>query len=232
MTSEHGTYRTELTFGRRERWGPVGVALPFLVTYRDGEVTRTFPIGIGSDGIVEVPDAGDWLLANGVPIDPGAFVGSLSFSSERWEGAADLLVTAVVQARAPGAKGDYGVSVPVVNEIRWASERAVVPGLREDGAFRSNLAVANPEAAGGPEVTLEVTLHAASDGAVIGTLPPATLAPGRRFQWNRPLREVGFGGDAWAEVRRVGGTGRFVVYGVVNDAATSDGTLLPMAGAR
>lgn len=51
-------------------------------------------------------------------------------------------------------------------------------------------------------------------------------------QLNRPLNEVGYGGDAWAEVRRVGGAGRFGAHGVVNDAATSDGTLLPMAGAR
>jgi hypothetical protein len=232
VTSEHGTYRTELTFGRRERWGTAGVALPFLVTYRGDEVTKTLSIGVGSDAIVEVPDAGAWLVANGVPIDPRDFNGTLTFSSERWEGAADLLVTAVVQARAPGAKGDYGVSVPVVNEVRWAKERAVVPGLREDGAFRSNLALANPEAVGGPVVMLEVTLYRASDGEVIGTLPRVTLAAGRRLQLNRPLRQVGYGGDAWAEVRRVGGAGRFVAYGVVNDASTSDGTLLPMAGAR
>ncbi|MBK6407380.1 MAG: hypothetical protein IPF66_21585 [Holophagales bacterium] len=54
-------------------------------------------------------------------------------------------MTAVVQARGAGASGDYGVSVPVVNEVRWAAERAVVPGLREDAGFRSNVAVANPE---------------------------------------------------------------------------------------
>ena len=232
VTSEHGRYRTELTLGRRERWGLPGKGLTFAVTYRDENGTSTFPVGIDLDGFVEVPDAGEWLVANGVPIHPNDFAGTLTFSSDRPEGAADLLVTAVVQARGAGASGDYGVSVPVVNEARWAGERAVVPGLREDAGFRSNLAVANPEPDGGPDVTLEVTLHQAFDGSVIGVLPSVTLPPGRRFQWDRPLEEIGYGGDAWAEVRRVGDSGRFVAYGVVNDNVTSDGTLLPMAGRR
>lgn len=241
VTSAHAAYRTELTLGWRSTDGERPSRLEFQATYRDDAVSKSFPVAL--DGrpsaggwpvgeVLDVPDVGAWLVANGVPIDPQAFVGTLSFTSERPEGAAALLVTAVVQARAPGAKGDYGVSVPVVNEVRWAKERAIVPGLREDGSFRSNLALANPEGPGGPEVTLEVTLHAATDGAVIGTLPLVTLAPGRRVQLDRPLGQVGYGGDAWAEVRRAGGAGRFVAYGVVNDAVTSDGTLFPMAGAR
>lgn len=232
VTSEHGRYRTELTLGRRERWGLPEKGLTFRVTYRDEKGTSAFPVAVGLDGVVEVPDAGAWLAANGVPVDPNDFAGTLTFSSDRPEGAADLLVTAVVLARSDGAAGDYGVSVPVVNESRWAGERAAVPGLREEAGFRSNLALANPEPDGGPDVTLEVTLHQASDGSVIGALPRVTLPPGQRFQWNRPLAEIGYGGDAWAEVRRVSDSGRFVAYGVVNDNATSDGTLLPMVERR
>jgi len=228
VTSEHGRYRTELTLGRRERSGLPEKGLTFTVTYRDEKGTSAFPVAVDLDSVVEVPDAGAWLVANGLSIDPNDFAGTLTFASDRPEGAADLLVTAVVQARGAGASGDYGVSVPVVNEVRWAEERAVVPGLREDAGFRSNVAVANPEPDGGPDVTLDVTLHQASDGSVIGVLPSVTLPPGRRFQWNQPLKEIGYGGDAWAEVRRVFGSGRFVAYGVVNDNVTSDGTLLPM----
>lgn len=232
VTSEHGRYRTELTLGRRERWGLPEKGLTFTVTYRDEKGATTFPVAVDIDGIVEVPDAGAWLAANGVPIDPNDFAGTLTFSSDRPEGAIDLLVTAAVQARGADAAGDYGVSVPVVNEVRWAKESALVPGLRQDASFRSNVAVTNPEPEGGPVVTLEVTLHQASDGSVIGVLPQVTLPPGRRFQWNRPLSQIGYGGDAWAEVRRVGDSGRFVAYGVVNDNVTSDGTLLPMTAER
>ena len=56
--------------------------------------------------------------------------------------------------------------------------------------------------------------------------------PGRRLRWSQPLAQVGYGGDAWAEVRRVGGSGRFVAYGVVHDNVTADGTLLPMTAQR
>ena len=232
VTSEHGSYRTELTFGRRERWGTTGLTLPFAVTYRDEMSSKTFMVEIASDSILEVPDVGAWLVANGASVDTEGFAGTLTFGSDRWEGAADLLVTAVVRARGRDSTGNYGVSVPIENEVRWATESAIVPGLREDDSVRSNVALANPEPDGGPGVTLAVTLHQASDGSVIGRLPPVTLSPGRRFQMNRPLREIGYGGDAWADVRRVGGSGRFVAYGVVNDNVTSDGTLLPMTDRR
>ena len=109
-------------------------------------------------------------------------------------------MTAVVLAQGPGASGDYGVSVPVVNEVQWAANEAIVPGLREDAAFRSNLAVANPEPDGGPSVTLSVSLRRASDGAPVGTLAPVTLAPGQRFQFDRPLRAMAYSGDAYAVV--------------------------------
>jgi hypothetical protein len=243
-TSAHAAYRTELTLGWRALDMRSVSEMGFLATWRDERGPTTFTVSIPAVSnpypsyrldtgvLLEIPDAGAWLAANGVPIDPSAFAGTLAFSSDRPEGAGALLVTAVVQARGAGAAGDYGVSVPLVNEVRWATDSAIVPGLREDAGFRSNLAVANPEPDGGPEVTLTVTLHQASDGSVIGTLPSVTLPPGRRFQWNQPLSQIGYGGDAWAEVRRVGGSGRFVAYGVVNDNVTSDGTLLPMTAGK
>ena len=141
-------------------------------------------------------------------------------------------MTAIVTARGPGASGDYGVSVPVFNEVQWASAETTVPGLREDVAFRSNIAVANPEPEGGPPVTVSVSLRRASDGAPIGLFPPIFLAPGERFQLNRPLSEVGYSGGAYAVITRTAGTGRFVAYGVVNDNVTGDGTLFPMTRAR
>ncbi len=232
ITSQFGTYRTELTFGRRQpdRWWEA--TLSFDVRFRTAEGSWSFPLLVDLVKSVEIPDAGAWLVANGVPIDPTNFVGTLTFTSDREGGAADLLVTAVVTARGPGASGDYGVSVPVFNEIQWASTEAIVPGLREDASFRSNLALASPEPDGGPPVSLEVSVRRASDGVSIGTLPPVTLAPGQRVQLNRLLSTIGYGGDAYAVVTRTGGTGRFVAYGVMNDNVTGDGTLFPMTRAK
>jgi len=150
----------------------------------------------------------------------------------REEGAASLLVTAIVTARGPGASGDYGVSVPVFNEVEWASSEAIVPGLREDGAFRSNLALANPEPSSGPSTTLEVSVHSASDGKAVGTFPQVTLGPGQRVQLNQLLSTVDYSGEAFALVRRRGGEGRFVAYAVMNDNVTGDGTLFPMTRSR
>jgi hypothetical protein len=230
--SSLGRYRTELTLGWRKH--PSSFPEPVSVTaaFRDQSGTRSFPVAFFSTDVVSIPDAGEWLKTNGVPVDPANVVGTLTFTANRPEGAANLLVTAVVTARGPGASGDYGVSVPLFDEARWAAEEAVVPGLREDGDFRSNLALACPEPDGEAPITLSVSVRRASDGAPIGSLPPVQLLPGQRFQLNRLLATIGYGGDAYAVVTRIAGPGRFVAYGVVNDNVTGDGTLFPMTRSR
>ncbi len=232
MASPLGRYRTELSLGWRTSSSYPPANLTFSATYRDDNGSWTFPFSIGNGQILSVEDAGSWLAGNGVQVDPMNFVGTLTLGSDRPEGAADLLVTAVVLARGPGASGDYGVSVPVINEVRWAANEAIVPGLREDASFRSNIAVANPEPDGGPPVTLSVSLRRASDGAALGTLAPVNLMPGRRFQFNRALRAASSSGEAYAVVSRLAGTGRFVAYGVMADNVTGDGTLFPMTRAE
>ena len=64
----------------------------------------------------------------------------------------EQLVAVGTPRRAEGEKAylksqleHYGVSVPVFNEVEWASSEAIVPGLRENDAFRASLALANPE---------------------------------------------------------------------------------------
>ena len=232
LTSDRGTYRTEMTLARRSSEQFPLYSLDFKVTFRNSSGAWTVPISIPEYQVLQIPDAGAWLAANGVPIAPTNVEGTLTFTSDREEGAADLLVTAIVTARGPGASGDYGVGVPVFNEVQWASSEAIVPGLREDAEFRSNVAVANPEPDGGPPVTVTVSLRQASDGAPIGVFPPIQLAPGQRFQLSRPLSEVGYSGGAYAVVSRVDGAGRFVAYGVMNDNVTGDGTLYPMTRAK
>ena len=179
--------------------------------------------------VLHVPDAIAWLGANGAFIPSGNVEGTLTFGSDDPEGASALLVNAVVLAKPIGSSAEYGTSVPAFAEGRWAHERAVVPGLLESDAFRSNVAVANPEPEGGPSTTLSVELRSA-DGLRVGTLPSVTLRPGERRQFNRPLAPRI--GDAYAVVTRVGGNGRFVAYGVVNDNATGSGSLFEMTRAE
>ncbi len=230
LTSDTASYRTELRFARNNLHVFTAGFLPFHVLYRSESVSGEFDVEVDAVDATDVPDAGAWLARNGVAVDPTHVDGTLTFTSGRPEGAADLLVTAAVFATPASSGGDFGVSVPVANEGRWASTSTVVPGLLEDGAFRSNLAVANPEPPGGPSVTLSVTLQRAAGGAAVGSLPPVVLQPGERYQFNRVSRRAGLGGsfDGYAVVRRTAGAGRFVAYGVLNDEATSDGTLLSM----
>jgi hypothetical protein len=56
-----------------------------------------------------------------------------------------------------------------------------------------------------------------------------TLAPGEWFQWNGVLGLAGLadGANGYARVRRVAGDAPFLAYGIVNDAATADGSFLP-----
>ncbi len=57
-----------------------------------------------------------------------------------------------------------------------------------------------------------------------------TLRPGERRQFNRPLASRG--GEGYVVITRVGGEGRFVAYGVVNDNATGSGSLFEMTRAE
>ena len=229
LSSDAASYRTELRLARNDLHVLTEGSLPFHVLYRSESVSGEFDVEVGAVDAIDVPDAARWLVSHGVAVDPASLDGTLTFTSDRPEGAADLLVTAAVYAT-PQAGGDYGVSVPLANEGRWASTSAVVPGLLEDGALRSNLAVANPEPPGGASVTLSVSLRRASDGGAVGSLPSVVLQPGERYQLNRVSRGAGLSGsfDGYAVLQRSGGTGRFVAYGVLNDEVTSDGTLLTM----
>ncbi|HEX7580435.1 MAG TPA: hypothetical protein VF580_10570 [Thermoanaerobaculia bacterium] len=227
VTSAYATYRTELSLGRAAFALYLPKRATYTVTWRPAGSTAAspFPVALDEGEILHVPDAVAWLGANGAFIPSGNVEGTLTFGSDDPEGASALLVNAVVLAKPIGSPAEYGTAVPSFAEGRWARERAVVPGLLESDAFRSNLAVANPEPEGGPPVTLSVELRAA-DGLRLLTLPSATLRPGERRQFNRPLAPRS--GDAYAVVTRVAGEGRFVAYGVVNDNATGSGSLFEM----
>ncbi len=236
IASPYAHYRTELSMARR-RYADgqdEGRVRTYRVRYRSSAsapapVFGSFAIRLGLADVIRIGDVGAWLASNGVAVDPAAVDGTLTFTCDESVGAADLVVTAIVLGSARTGPGEYGVTVPLVNEGRWATTSVIVPGLVEDDVLRSNLAVANPEPEGGPNVSLTVSIHSGFDGERVGTLPSVTLRPGERFQFHRPLREVDYGGgNGYAVVERTGGSGRFVAYGVLNDAVTSDGTYLPM----
>jgi len=234
VTSAYATYRTELSLGRATFIANLPIKASYSVTWRPAGSTAAFSFQVALDEgeVLHIPDAIEWLGANGAVIPPGNVEGTLTFGSDDPEGASALLVNAVVLAKPVGSSAEYGTAVPAFAEGRWARTRAVVPGLLESEAFRSNVAVANAEPAGGPATTVAVSFRA-SDGSSLGSLPPVTLQPGERRQLNRPLAgSAAAAGGAYAVVTRVAGEGRFVAYGVVNDNATGSGSLFEMTRAE
>jgi hypothetical protein len=231
VTSAYATYRTELSLGRAAFILYLPKRATYNVTWRPAGSTDafSFPVALDEGEVLHVPDAIAWVASNGAVLPLGNVEGTLTFGSDDPEGASALLVNAVVLAKPIGSPAEYGTAVPSFAEGRWARERAVVPGLLESDAFRSNVAVANPEPEGGPSTTLSVELRSA-DGLRVATLPSVTLRPGERRQFNRPLAPRS--GDAYAVVTRVGGNGRFVAYGVANDNATGSGSLFEMTRAE
>ncbi len=100
--------------------------------------------------------------------------------------------------------------------------------LKEDASDRSNLALVN---AGGPDdgdIRLRVTLTS-TDPAVPGqiVLPDVALSVGAFRQFNHVLASSGLGAaSAYASIERVAGSAPFLVWGVINDAVTSDGSVV------
>jgi hypothetical protein len=231
VSSAYASYRTELSLGRAAFVAYLPKKATYTVTWRPAGSTTasSFSVTLDEGEVLHIPDAIAWVGANGAFIPSGNVEGTLTFSSDDPEGASALLVNAVILARPIGSSAEYGTSIPAFAEGGWARTRAVVPGLLESDAFRSNIAVANAEPEGGPSATLSVELRSA-DGSRLGTLPSVTLRPGERRQFSRPLAP--WIGDAYAVVMRVAGEGRFVAYGVVNDNATGSGSLFEMTRAE
>ncbi len=231
-------FRTELTLGNR---GSVARTVKVAFTAAPGfgvsaATTWEGSIVLAAKTERHEADAIAFLKALGLAIpDPGPnapVAGSLTVSadSDGLAGAAsgDLYGIARTYTTAP-AGGTFGLFYPALSDLSAAEETADVYGLRsQSGVARSNLAVVHLPGRGTGPIDLEVQVYSAS-GVAAG--PPLTksLAPGEWYQWSGVLGLAGLpdGSYGYARVRRVGGTGAFAAYGVVNDAATSDGSYLP-----
>ncbi len=133
-----------------------------------------------------------------------------------------------VQTFTPGGGGTYGQSVPGASSselIRSGAERSLL-GIRDDGALRTNLVLAN---ATGAALDVDVTLVAASGSVLASTRVP--LPPLGMTQLTRVVRYLGVTADtvgARLVLSTPTGGGAFAAYASVIDNATNDPrTLLP-----
>ncbi len=226
-------FNTELVLGNRATYG---TSLPVTLTFSaapgygapaGGSATVTIPPGTE----IRAADALAYLRGLGIPIPtagPDApIAGSLTMSA----GSSTDFLYGAARSYTPGPSGGtYGVFLEAESDIDAAEESAWVYGLRSvSGASRSNLAVTALPGRGTDPVTLQVQLYGAS-GAPAPIVLTRTLSPGDWYQWNGVLAQAGLpnGTFGYARIRRLSGSAAWIAYGVVNDAVTSDGSVLPM----
>ncbi len=163
------------------------------------------------------------------------FSESSGFGAIRISSSSQSLV-AVAQTSTPGFGGTFGQSVPGFGDhsglytafIRNGQKRSIV-AVREDGAFRTNLVLANATTA---RTDVDVTLVSA-DGLNLGskryTLPPLGMT-----QVSRVVREFGVSTDvssARLDLSTPTTSGQFAAYASSIDNTTNDPrTLLPISG--
>jgi pseudomonalisin len=208
--------RATLTYTPAPLWGTVG----------GGSVT--VDLGPGAQRLV--PNAVEFLRQHGLAIPEGRQGGTL------------LVSGAVAQARTfnpnpdTDVGGTFGLAYPALDASGRAREEAFVYGLRQDATSRSNLAIADARAGGGPADYVAEVFDAATGSSEPVATFIRTLKGGEWVQIDGILEKAGIA-EGYVRVRPAAGASDYVAYGVLNDGAgagngTSDGSYLPMAAVR
>ncbi len=217
-------YRTELTLTNRG-----ASAIDLTLTYvgsigaTSGSVTETLAAGAQRT----IPDVVAHLRAGGLHFpDPAAGepqAGTLVVGlPDEAAASVSVLARTASPTSPPQPEGRAGLAYPALPRASWATDTAVVYGLRATATDRSNLAVFNPTA---QPVTLRVTVVSGSgDGRSFVVAAAETLPPGGWKQYDGVMAKAGLA-NGWAVVERTSGEA-FGAYGVVNDNGTNDGSFL------
>ncbi len=208
-------YTTELTLGSKAAT-PVNVVLQYTASVGSGSGYAAAALAAGQQIII--PDAIAFLRARGLPIpnDGSAQIGTLS----AFFGGVSTPSAVFIGGRTstPGAGGTFGL---FYTGTATSTTTATVFGLQQNAAQRSNLAFVN---AGPDPITLRVALEGPNGEALSGPADQ-TLAGWGWAQLNQPL--LGQANSGRAIATKISGSSPFAVYGVLNDAVTSDGSFVP-----
>lgn len=228
-------FRSDLTLGNRSS-APVTVnvgfthAPDFPLASSDGSISVTL------DPLSELraPDALQFFRDHGLPItlSPSGTAGSvwIAVDSRALPAAETDSVYAFSRTYTAGAAGSFGTFLDAPSDIEAAEFEGTIYGLRSVlGTSRSNLAVGHIPGRGTAEIALSVQVYDQS-GAAAGAPLSTTLRPGEWRQFNGILTLAGLpdGAFGYARITRTSGIGAWTAYGVVNDAVTSDGSILPL----
>ncbi len=219
-------YTTEVTLANLSA-APLDLTLAYTAARDFGTGSGEVPLTLAAGEQRVIPAVIDFLRGHGLQIPAGGVnvAGSLAVKAPAGTPASSLAVGARTFTPAASGGGTFGVYYPGLTAEEAASSAAWVEGLQQDAATRSNLAAVNLGDGGDP-VTLRFRFYDAS-GAELSPVEEKTLAPGEWLQLSQPLGSRG-ATSGRVHVERLSGTSRFLAYGVLNDAATSDGSYLPM----
>jgi glucose/arabinose dehydrogenase len=186
-----------------------------------GTVTEAVPMGRQ----LVFADALEYLRGKGLAIPDGSQAGTLRLVFKGISSGDAAFASVRTLAVLPA--GRAGLAYPALSPGETAEAGVSLFGLREDAAFRSNLALVNAaDPSAKTSVLLQVTLTSGDPGdGRRFALPPVSLQAGQWTQLNQVLQQAGMT-NGWATVERVGGADPFYAYAVVNDNVTDDGAFV------
>ncbi|MEO7919701.1 MAG: hypothetical protein ABIT01_09580 [Thermoanaerobaculia bacterium] len=231
-------FRTELIIGSRNYSGDVSITFQPAPGFGFPEVdpgTTSITLSAGKE--FRAADALEFLRSRGIPIPASSpsqpIAGSLSisgtFATQPFPLLTDDLYAIARTYTRDAAGGSYGLFYDAMSDIDAPEGEATIYGLRSvAGVSRSNLAVVHLPGRGVEPITLSVQVYSDS-GVAAGAPLEKSLAPGEWYQFNGVLGVAGLpeGAFGYARITRTAGVGAWSAYGIVNDAATSDGSYLP-----
>ncbi|HEX2798405.1 MAG TPA: hypothetical protein VHQ44_01920, partial [Thermoanaerobaculia bacterium] len=232
-------YTTELTVANDGNFStPVDLVYQPAPNFGSSTGVPVVTFTLAAHQQVTIPDILAYLRSNGVNIpDPstGPQAGSLSVGFRNLGNLDTPNTIALARTTTPNTDtatgGAFGVAYPAAAKGGGARASALVPGLARDASVRSNLAVVH--LGGGSEIplSLSVRLYDATTSQAVGREITVTLQPGDWTQWSGVFDIAGVPAGttaAYAVITRIAGDDTWLAYGVLNDAKTSDGSVLKM----
>ncbi len=220
-------YSTELTFTNR---GTTTAQMEF-------EYVAAFSTGSGTastilpPGQMIVSDSISYLKSLGIQIpESGNRGGTLrvSFSDLSSPSAASInaRTTTLVKSSDGNLLGRAGLAYPAIPVSTALNAPVYICGLRQNATDRSNVAFQNMGTTGDGNITLRATVFDGSS-SFSKVLPSIVLEPGAFNQIGGVLASNGLSlTNGYVKVERTNGTASYYAYGVINDQANSDGSLV------
>ena len=189
-------------------------------------------IDLAGQSTRHVPDLFNELREQGLaPAKGSPVLRHVVITADEGDALQNIVAGARVWNPAPGG-GRYGVYLPAVDIDTLPKVSALLAGLRQDESARSNLAITNVSDSSASEGIFRVDLYNGESGQKAAAIEDLHVPAGGFLQLNSVLASLAPGTkQGWARVTRIGGSGPFVTYAVVNDGArpgegTGDGSVI------